>query len=126
MSERVHCRGHDGLMLNECPGVEPAACGKKHGWEPSDFSESCVFCELDRLEAEIVRCDIEGHNKPPAYVPTEEEMSAAWPPADVVSRLADGVAHLLHDHGCDTHGYEELGRCVTEGRALAARMRGKG
>jgi hypothetical protein len=33
---------------------------------------------------------------------------APWPLRDALMRLADGADHLLNDHSCDQHGYEEL------------------
>lgn len=46
--------------------------------------------------------------------------SSTWPPRDVVARLADAADHLLRDHDCDTHGWEEMQRCRDEARAWLA------
>ena len=37
-----------------------------------------------------------------------EAQSTAWPLHDILARLIAGANHLLNDHSCDTHGYEEL------------------
>jgi hypothetical protein len=34
--------------------------------------------------------------------------AAPWPPRDVIGRLVDAAKHLLNDHNCDAHGYEEV------------------
>lgn len=35
-------------------------------------------------------------------------MDTPWPLTACVHRLCDAADHLLHDHNCDTHGYEEV------------------
>jgi hypothetical protein len=46
-----------------------------------------------------------------------------WPTADVLAKLADAAEHLLDVHGCDAHGYEEIGITV---RAAKDRLRALG
>ena len=44
----------------------------------------------------------------------EEALGIAkpWPVVDVLRRLASGANHLLNEHACDQHGYEEMGACA--------------
>jgi hypothetical protein len=46
-----------------------------------------------------------------------------WPLADVLSRLAAAVDHLLDQHNCDCLGYEEMVEAREVGRALARKVR---
>lgn len=45
-----------------------------------------------------------------------------WPARDVVVGLAKSVDHLLRDHDCDTHGWEETQRCRDEAPRLLAAL----
>lgn len=46
-----------------------------------------------------------------------------WPADDVLHMLANAADHLLGDHDCDAHGYEELLVCVERARELVKMMR---
>jgi hypothetical protein len=41
-----------------------------------------------------------------------------WPLSDVLRRLCDAADHLLGDHNCDHHGYEEIGAARKAGRVI--------
>lgn len=44
-----------------------------------------------------------------------------WPLPDVLTKLADAVEHLLKDHDCDMHGYEQLSYAIPAARWYATR-----
>lgn len=46
-----------------------------------------------------------------------------WPLADVLERAADAIAHLLHDHDCDRHGWELDAGGVPRLKHYAERLR---
>jgi hypothetical protein len=54
-----------------------------------------------------------------------EAADNAWPLRDVLARLADAAEHLLHDHGCDLHGHEEIRRAVIRAREIRAGLDAK-
>jgi hypothetical protein len=39
-------------------------------------------------------------------------LSNPYPTVDVIKSLCEAVEHLLHDHGCDQHGYEIWDHCL--------------
>jgi hypothetical protein len=49
-------------------------------------------------------------------------MDTAWPLGDVLTRLADAADHLLGDHGCDSHGYEEVYAARDAARSIVAAL----
>lgn len=54
---------------------------------------------------------------------TDDRVSGAdqtWPLIDVLEKLAQAADHLLKDHDCDQHGYEEVEVCVAKAREYAA------
>lgn len=46
----------------------------------------------------------------------ERGNDSPWPPVDVVRKLVEATEHLLQDHSCDTHGYEEMNCAVEEAK----------
>lgn len=46
----------------------------------------------------------------------------SWPVWDILDRLADAAEHLLGDHNCDSHGYEEVQHCRDLARDYAAKL----
>jgi hypothetical protein len=49
-----------------------------------------------------------------------EAADTPWPLPAILSRLADGADHLLADHCCDLHGYEDLMAARDAARRLIA------
>jgi hypothetical protein len=47
------------------------------------------------------------------------ESDGPWPLRDVLVKLADAADHLLNNHDCDGHGYEEIGYARDAARSLA-------
>jgi hypothetical protein len=43
-------------------------------------------------------------------------MDQPWPLYDVVAKLIEATEHLLNDHSCDRHGYEEFRTAVIKGK----------
>ena len=39
-----------------------------------------------------------------------------WPTIDVLRKLVEAGEHLLRDHSCDVHGWEEIERACRVGR----------
>jgi len=39
-------------------------------------------------------------------------LGVPFPPRDVIKKLVEAAEHLLHDHNCDAHGYEETMQAV--------------
>jgi hypothetical protein len=52
-------------------------------------------------------------------------MDTKWPVHDLLRVLADAADHLLHDHDCDTHGWEVYGGARDAARDLVRRAGGK-
>ena len=50
-------------------------------------------------------------------------MGEAWPLPDLLERLAGAVEHLMHDHNCDAHGWEERDGASMRAREHAKRLR---
>lgn len=46
-----------------------------------------------------------------------------WPLVDVIRRLGDAAEHLLQDHACDAHGYEELRPAIEAARQYEKALR---
>ncbi|OHD26622.1 MAG: hypothetical protein A2Y38_15720 [Spirochaetes bacterium GWB1_59_5] len=46
-----------------------------------------------------------------------------WPLVDVLERLTRAAEHLLHDHCCDTHGWEEVATCIKYAQGYVAQIR---
>lgn len=45
-----------------------------------------------------------------------------WPVVDVLEKLASAAEHLLNDHDCDGHGWEEIGAAVKAARTITAQL----
>lgn len=45
-------------------------------------------------------------------------LSEPWSPGQALARLVRAAEHLLHDHDCDTDGYEEVTMAVRAARAI--------
>jgi hypothetical protein len=45
-----------------------------------------------------------------------------YPLRDVLTRLAGAARHLLNDHDCDGHGYEEVGAVINEAMTIIHRI----
>jgi hypothetical protein len=74
-----------------------------------DYSDEPKVKATDKEIASII-AEIVGLAESDAGVDT------AWPSRDVVAKLCDAVDHLLHDHSCDAHGYEEVGTALRVAR----------
>jgi hypothetical protein len=86
----------------QASGQEAAACDKPHQWKPADFAESCVWCEMDRLQAEVVRCDTENHAAPsPSQEAMQEERKM--------------IASTLKDCDCRNEKHRYLAESVRRG-----------
>lgn len=48
--------------------------------------------------------------------------STPWPLSDAVAKLVGAVDHLLKDHNCDAHGWEEVGHARDAANAWLARL----
>lgn len=48
-----------------------------------------------------------------------------WSLHAVLTRLCDAADHLLHHHGCDTHGHEGIALARDAGREILATLEGK-
>jgi hypothetical protein len=53
-------------------------------------------------------------------------MAEPWPLTDILTRLVDGVEHLLSEHACDVHGHELLRRAQKEARKVVQAIEGIG
>lgn len=76
-------------------------CSRVDGCKLNDFDE--VIAERDALRTDLDRA--------------REEGAAAWPPRNVVNALIAATGHLLRDHDCDHHGYEEWTAALDAARA---------
>jgi len=47
-----------------------------------------------------------------------------WPLRDVLKRLAEAATHLLREHDCDAHGYEEVGGARDQALLIVERLAG--
>jgi chromosome segregation ATPase len=66
--------------------------------------------ERDELKAEVKRLRaVLAHDQ-------------SHPLRDVLVLLSGAAHHLLHDHNCDQHGYEEIGEVMDEARMLVQRI----
>jgi hypothetical protein len=45
-----------------------------------------------------------------------------WPLFSVLKKLADAADHLLNEHSCDAHGYEEVGAARDSARRIIAKL----
>jgi len=50
-------------------------------------------------------------------------MDTPWPITDVLAKLSDAADHLLRDHACDQHGYEDVAAARDAARAALARIK---
>lgn len=49
-------------------------------------------------------------------------MSESWPLHDVLAKLIEATQHLLDQHGCDAHGYEEFRHAANVGKDYLGRI----
>jgi len=49
-------------------------------------------------------------------------MDDPWPTFEVLRKLADAGEHLLRDHDCDVHGWEEIDTAVRIARERLAKL----
>jgi len=84
----------------------------------------CFVRETDAIIEDITvakyvpASEFEAAQKRIAELETLFGNDTSWPLRDVLRRLADGADHLLKDHSCDAHGYEELGSARDAARSI--------
>jgi hypothetical protein len=80
--------------------------------------------EGEELPTAVARTEVESLNVQVsglvAMLARLEAADTPWPLKDILSKLADGADHLLADHCCDQHGYEELMAARDAARRLIA------
>lgn len=51
------------------------------------------------------------------------DVNESWPVADMLEKLAGAAEHLLRDHDCDAHGWEEVSGVAIRARSAAKAIR---
>jgi hypothetical protein len=102
----------------ECP-----KCGGSHYGKPlhgnvhchDQFETNCRWngspdeCMYVSDSAKLEQAE-EMLEKAEAKLESLTRMGTPWPLRDVLVKLVSATDHLLGDHGCDGHGYEEVSR----------------
>lgn len=68
----------------------------------------------ERLEPAVREAEKFDRTKSPDFTP--KRSGDTWPVRDMLRKLADAADHLLLDHDCDAHGYEQVSTCVIKAR----------
>lgn len=98
-----------------------AECAQRWGWTEAKFIRLARVCW---------RWLATGKIEEPATDPVYERLHAflapddPWPTVDVLRKLTDAGEHLLRDHDCDAHGYEEIANAVRVARQRLRALEG--
>lgn len=86
------------------------SCG--HAWSEM----TCPVCDEPYRIGEAIDHHLEWHEKLMDGVKALLGSDQAWPLRDVLKILAGAAEHLLKDHDCDAHGYENVDEAVKRAR----------
>lgn len=86
------------------------------------LDEIAALCEAPAWEypGQVVR-DVEDVVARHERLATLHGMHESWPTRDVLAKLAAAARHLLADHDCDNHGWEQVDQAVRAADAIVAR-----
>ena len=83
----------------------------------------CPHCGEELHLGETIDRHLECHEKLMEAVKALVGSNTPWPLRDVLKTLADAAEHLLKDHDCDAHGYENVDEAVKLARQYTEKAR---